>query len=69
MTAINSIAEIRKRLRVREHPLDILTPAQIAVQLIDAGYSPHTAANAAEIAWSVAATLRTGRSVPPMWGT
>lgn len=55
-----SVSDVRDRLRKQSqpiHPLDALEPAQIAAKLIDAGYFPRTAADAAEIAFAVAATL------------
>ena len=68
MMTVTSLADIRARMHQPVHPLDGLEPQQIAGKLIDCGYSPRTAADAAEVAYSVVATLRTGIPVPPRWG-
>jgi len=71
MAGLTTIAAVRRRRKERvvpSHPLDVLEPVQITSELLNIGYSPRTAANAAEIAYSVAASLRTGRAVPPRWG-
>ena len=65
---VTSLADIRARMHQPVHPLDGLEPAQIAAMLIDRGYSAKVAANAAEITYSVMATLRAGIPVPPRWG-
>jgi len=71
MTRITSIADLRERQRSQsrpEHPLDALEPRQLTALLLDCGYSPRTAADAAEIMYSGMASIRLGRPVPPRWG-
>lgn len=68
---VESIKEIRLGIdRERERTqagrmLSQIRQKQITERLVDAGFSPVTAANAAEIALAVLETLVTGQKVAP----
>lgn len=63
-----SIADIRAKLQTERGERLGPDPARITGLLIDAGYSPNTASNAAEVYCSVYKTIQTGKLCPPRWG-